>query len=533
MADFVLRLLGAYQVCAGATPVTDFQSDKVRALLAYLVLEPREHTRAELAALLWPETSDQSARANLRSTLHRLRQTLDAVDPGSSDRLLTVSRQSICFNPEAASVDVHRFLTAVADAQSISSAVDLDQLEAATALYRGELLSGFGLADAAAFEEWLFLRRELLHQQALVAMHRLTTAYETAGHYERAHVVAGRLLALDPYREETHRQIMRLLARMGQPDRALDQLESLRQLLHQEMGVSPAAETLTLAQQITAGEVGTAPESPLRSGEGRHHDHGSLAASSPATRSTFLDLSEVPMSGSFFGREHERQQIVQWLVQDGCQVVAILGIGGMGKTALVAQCLRELAHSGAAPFDALHWRSLVNAPPLDELLPPLLQALSRQQLAQIPESVDEQLRLLLGYLRERRVLLVLDNMESILEAGEAGAFRPGYESYGQLIRQLATLEHQSHLVLTSRERPRGYHRLERDGYPVKSLFLAGLDTEAGHQLFAQRGLLGDGGQVAMLIARYSGNPLALKLVADTVNEIFGGDMAEFLTDDTL
>ena len=142
----------------------------------------------------------------------------------------------------------------------------------------------------------------------------------------------------------------------------------------------------------------------------------------------------------------------------------------MGKTTLAAQCIRELVNHDDAPFDAIYWRSLVNAPRLDELLPPLLQALSHQQLTYIPEQVDEQLRLLLGYLRERRVLLVLDNIESILEPGAAGAYRPGYESYGQMIHQAATLEHQSHLVLTSRERPRGYDRLEPDGYPVKSLY---------------------------------------------------------------
>ncbi len=400
------------------------------------------------------------------------------MEPGSSDRLLTVSRQSICFNPEAASVDVHRFLSAVQDAQSGSSSVDLDRLAEAAALYRGELLSGFGLADAPAFEEWLFLRRELLHQQALVVLHTLTTAYEAAGNDERAHAVAGRLLALDPYREETHRQIMRLLARMGQPGRALEQLERLRQLLRQEMGVNPADETLTLAQQIAAGEVGKAQEDKLTSQLSRQDGGGieSLSPLDPATQSSALDLSEVPMPGGFFGRDQERRQIAQWLVQDRCQIVAIVGIGGMGKTTLAAQCMHDLANSGDAPFDALYWRSLVNAPPLDELLPPLLQVLSHQQLTQIPESVDEQLRLLLGYLRERRVLLVLDNMESILEPGEAGAYRPGYAPYGQLIRQLATLKHRSHLVLTSRERPRGFDRLERDGYPVKSLFLAGLDT---------------------------------------------------------
>jgi WD40 repeat protein len=130
-------------------------------------------------------------------------------------------------------------------------------------------------------------------------------------------------------------------------------------------------------------------------------------------------------------------------------------------------------------------------------------------------------------------LLVLDNLESLLEPGQAGIYRPGYEPYGQLIHQMATLEHRSHLMLTSRERPRGYRRLERDGHPVKTLPLAGLDNEAGSQLLLQRGVHGDDDQEATLISRYSGSPLALKLVADTVDEIFGGDLAEFLTDDTL
>ena len=179
------------------------------------------------------------------------------------------------------------------------------------------------------------------------------------------------------------------------------------------------------------------------------------------------------------------------------------------------------------------WRSLLNAPPLTELLPSLLQTLSDQQLAEPPQSVDEQLRLLLGYLHKQRVLLVLDNMESILEPAQAGAYRHGYEPYGHLIQQVATYQHQSLLLLTSRERPRGYERLEKDGMPVHSLLLTGLDDEAGHQLLAQRGLLNGSGNQAELITRYAGHPLALKLVADTVEDIFGGDIGEFLAEETL
>ena len=213
--------------------------------------------------------------------------------------------------------------------------------------------------------------------------------------------------------------------------------------------------------------------------------------------------------------------------------MAILGIGGMGKTALIAQSVREMAASEESPFEALFWRSLLNAPPPAELLPPMLQVLSKQQLTGMPEGLDEQLRLLMDYLRDRRVLLVLDNMESILDPERAGAYRPGYEPYGQLIQQIATLEHQSHLILTSRERPRGYARLEKDSRWVQTIRLEGLDDDAGHELLVQRGLHGVADEETMLIARYSGNPLALKLVADTVDEIFGGDISEFLTEESL
>lgn len=216
MAEFVFQFLGTYQVSADAVQVTNFHSDKVRALLAYLILEPREHSRTALAALLWPDISEQSARSNLRVTLHRLRQTLDAVAPGSSDSLLAISRQSISFNSARVSVDVHDFLDTIrslgkpADGQPVSSAGNLDQLEMVTALYRGELLAGFGVSDAPAFEEWLLFQRELLHQQAQMAFRKLLDAYKDAGRYDQAYTTASHLLFLDPFSEETHRQIMQL-----------------------------------------------------------------------------------------------------------------------------------------------------------------------------------------------------------------------------------------------------------------------------------------------------------------------------------
>ncbi|MCB0087097.1 MAG: NACHT domain-containing protein [Caldilineaceae bacterium] len=528
MSHFTFKFLGQFEIIVDSAHVTDFYSDKARALLAYLALEPKAHKRAELAALFWPEIADKHARTNLRSTLYRLRQTLDAAASGASAQLLTISRRSVQFNTESAIVDVYRFQTRL-DEAAASSPPPLEALAEAVDLYAGALLAGFSLADAPAFEEWLLLRRELLQQRALLAFRILATEYEALGDHERAYTVASQLLTLDAYREDAYQQMMRLLARMGQPQQALQYFEQMRQRLQDELGVAPSAQTLALVRQIAAGEFDAATK---RQAAEMSAASAAIPAPTPqGTASSALDLRDVPKAGLFFGREQERQQLAHWLLRDRCPVVAILGIGGMGKTALATQCVRDLAQS--KHFDAILWRSLLNAPPLEELLPSLLQILSDQQLTEAPQSLDAQLRLLLSHLREKRVLLVLDNLESILEAARAGAYRVGYEPYGQLIQQMATLTHQSHLLLTSRERPLGYARLERDSLLIQSLSLAGLDEEAGRRLLGQQGLAGQRDDANMLIERYSGNPLALKLVADTVDELFGGNLGEFLADDML
>jgi WD40 repeat protein/DNA-binding SARP family transcriptional activator len=559
MAHYRLSLLGAFELQVGGAAAGEFSTAKATALLAYLALN--SHTernqsqhRQTLAALLWPEIDKRYALHSLRNTLHRLQRTLQSVVHPKDPPLLHVTRQAIALNAGAVSVDVTEFQTLLASTASHAhERVDTcracrERLAQAVKLYRGELLAGFSLADAPAFEEWLLLRRELIHHQVLEATATLADIYEANNAQADAQRTVYRLLELDAFREESHRQLMRLHAKQQAPHLALAQYEKMRQLFQMELNAEPGPETVALVQQITDGKFDKTTrrqESALSLPQDDEVTQTDSTIQSPpypvrpapsrrATKSPLHDLRNVPDPGPFFGRMAERQQIAQWLLHDRCRMVAILGIGGVGKTSLAAFCVRELVgEAGSNPFEVVLWRSLLNAPPLTALLPPLLQILSDQQLTPMPESVDEQLRLLLSYLLERRVLLVLDNMESILEPERAGAYRPGYEPYGQLIQQVATLNHQSQLLLTSRERPHGYARLEKDSFEIHSLQLAGLDADASHQLLVQRGLHSDNGEATMLIARYSGNPLALKLVADTVDELFGGDIAELLREETL
>ncbi len=206
MLSLMLRCLGAFAVTLNDGVITGFPSDKIRAFLAYLALEKGQPLRRDaLCALFWPELAPAAAQNNLRVTLHRLRETLQKAQPNLANALLVSNRQTVQLNPSLITVDVLTFQTLLATCAThahpdlLGCAVCITRLAQAVELYRGELLAGVGLADAPAFEEWLLLQRETLHQQALAALHTLVQAHEQQGNDLEAHRYASRRLALDPY----------------------------------------------------------------------------------------------------------------------------------------------------------------------------------------------------------------------------------------------------------------------------------------------------------------------------------------------
>ena len=251
-------------------------------------------------------------------------------------------------------------------------------------------------------------------------------------------------------------------------------------------------------------------------------DAASPAADSSSVQVTHAeDWGEAPRTRAFVGRSDELALARRWVLDDGSRLVAVLGMGGVGKTALTAR----LAHDVAPGFERVYWRNIRDAPPLSEWLRGALSYLSDQKLAPMaPES--EGIYALLRLVRTRRCLLVLDNFEALFEPGKTeGHYRVGMAGYGRLLHAIAAAPNQSCLLLASREKPPELAELDE---AVRALELGGFDVNDAQALLATKRLSGSRAQWTELNLRFGGNGLALKIVGETIRELFGGDIGAFL-----
>jgi WD40 repeat protein/transcriptional regulator with XRE-family HTH domain len=259
---------------------------------------------------------------------------------------------------------------------------------------------------------------------------------------------------------------------------------------------------------------------------------GTPAAHAGAEPAAFprVDLMEALDVSHFAGREVEVAELSQWILEEHCRLVTLVGMGGIGKSMLASYLGSRLAPH----FEAVLWRSVRDAPSCEELVADCITFFSETPPAAFPASLEQRITQLLSRLQARRCLLVLDNLETLLAIGDReGNYLPGYEGYGRLIARLAESAHQSCVLLTSREKPKEIEPLEGLRSPVRVLRLGGVDEQAAHELLSDKELSGTSLAWQGLVASYAGNPLALKIVAQVVSDLFAGDLDRFLQEGEL
>jgi predicted ATPase/DNA-binding SARP family transcriptional activator len=470
-----MKLLGEVSVWLGDEPLAGLQSRTAEALLIYLACQPKPFSRQHLAEFFWEERDPEQSATNLRVALSLLRKKV-------GDYLI-VTRQTVAFKGEMGheidSADFHRAaekLEWLLASHQPSTAEQIEQLEAAVALYGGSFLAGFSLRDNRSFEEWSLLQQEQHEQKAVRLLRRLLADLTATGGAGRALRYADQLLGINPLSEMAHRHKMLLLARDGQLTAALAQYQTCQQMLADELGIEPAPETAELAERIRR-----------------------------ASQTSRHNLPPAPTP--FVGRERELGELVAHLTNPACRLLTILGTGGMGKTRLALEAARRLAPTGYF-LNGLHFVPLADVPHAS-LIPSAIAAELGLVLGGEARPQEQVLAALAG----EEMLLVLDNLEPLLEGAE------GEATAAFLADLLSTAPHVT-LLVTSRQR---VHLQEEWLFDVDGLEMG----TAGH-LFrqtaerAQRRFAPSAEDVAAIEAichTLEGLPLAIELAAGWLRQM--------------
>ncbi|AFY70168.1 hypothetical protein Pse7367_1892 [Thalassoporum mexicanum PCC 7367] len=231
------------------------------------------------------------------------------------------------------------------------------------------------------------------------------------------------------------------------------------------------------------------------------------------------DWGEAPEVPLFFGRSQELSDLASWITIDRTRLLAIWGMGGIGKTALTVKLIEKVQ----GEFEYLIWRSLRDVQPIGQILADWFQFLTNSQETRLD------LPYLMEVLKAKRCLIVLDDFETVMQDGElVGLYRQGCEEYGELLQRLGKERHQSCLVLLSREQPKEVAMLEGEGQFTRSFHLGGLQRKGAMKLLQARGFSGKENGLDALNGQYRGNPAALRIVSSTIQELFDGNVSDFL-----
>ena len=407
------RLLGQFEVLHNGRHVT-IPTRKAQSLFAYLILNAgKSHRRERLAGLLWPDSSEENARSNLRHEFWRLRKAIEA----EGESFFRVNELTITFSPQGEySLDVHELERVTLEGSTA------DDLIRALSIYRGELLPGF-------YDEWVFVERERLNALFETKLSRLMELLQAEGRWMEVLDWGTRWIALGGWPEPAYRALIAAYANTGNISKAAATYEHYAQTLQKDLGLKPSEQTQALYIRLKTGWKMDTPKSPI-----------DKSASAPPLPKVRRSIFPKPLT-SFIGREKEIQQVKDLV--SITRLVTIIGTAGVGKTRLAIQVAEALAPQFR---DGVRWVELASlleinpskkqdfshngspSPVQDSPMSPVGYAdLVPQAVAKVlrvPESPDlSLLEGILEHLHDRQLLLILDNCEHLIKACAALAER--------------------------------------------------------------------------------------------------------------
>ena len=372
----------------------EFRTDALRVLLAYLAAyQGRFQRRDTLAGLLAPDRPNKAALTYLRNRLSRLRRAIG--DNKATPPYFEIDRKQILLRSgddiaiDLIAFDQHLHRVETHPHRTLAGCPDcLSHLQAAVDLVRGELLAGLNF-PSETWEAWLMAQREHYQRRALDAMTLLRDARLELEEWEAAIEIAQRQLSAEPWIEAAHRAIMLAYFQLGDRSSALAQYEACERILYEELGVDPDSATLELVERMKA-EGGRVKEDVVR-------------------RPSSVVPNNLPVpTGGFFGRNREQARLLPLLVNPNHRLITLVGAGGIGKTRLSIEAGKQVMRSFPdgvwfVPLDAVKGGA-------EQIQVAVGEALGLGQ-------PDKQLTgdQVLAILRDKRMLLIFDNSEPVLE----------------------------------------------------------------------------------------------------------------------
>jgi predicted ATPase/DNA-binding SARP family transcriptional activator/predicted negative regulator of RcsB-dependent stress response len=386
------------------------------ALISYLAVSGQAQNRSSIINLLWTDYDQSHASGALRTTLWKINQT-------GMKSWLDINRKSISLRKDKdlrVDTDIFQQLFEMCKlhghhiSQVCQACIPL--LSEAIELYGGEFLSGFSLKDAPNFDDWQRLQNEYFQIEITSVLEKLVVCFFNQKRYNQAIRYTRRWLEFDPVNEEPHRLLMRIYTNLGQRGAAIQQYQACCDVLEKEFGIKPNVVTTKLFHKIVNGEDEETSTSR------KYHTSLNYAVS-PHNLPTQLT--------PFIGRENELLRIKKLFSKSECRLLTLVGAGGMGKTRLALQAATELIHQYR---DGVFFIPLTSLWSFDLILPAIAEALHSNL-----HSKEDPLTQIINILREKNILLILDNFEHILH---------GVEVINELISHTSELD----ILITSRER---------------------------------------------------------------------------------